>query len=51
MSVVSPEKVVGPADGTGLVVAHDEGMELVGHLDVAQWSRKGLDVASCLGYM
>ena len=55
--VVAPEKVVGPADGTGPVVAHgklevlEDGMELVGHLDVAQWSRAGLDVASSLGYM
>ena len=55
--VVSLKKVVGPADGTGPVVAHgklevlEDGMELVGHLDVSQWSRKGLDVASTLGYM
>ena len=40
-----------------IVVAHgklevlEDGMELVGHLDVSQWSRVGLDVASSLGYM
>jgi hypothetical protein len=48
--VVAPGKV-GLAGGIGLVVAHDEEMEPVGHLDVAQWSRTNLDVASNLGYM
>ena len=51
MSVVAPEKVVGPTAGIGLVVAHDEEMEPVGHLDVAQWSRTDSGVASSLGYM
>ena len=48
--VVAPRKV-GLADGIGLVFAHDEGTEPVGHLDVAQWSRKDLDVAYSLDYM